>query len=424
MINKILNTFGSNVAVAIFNLLIAIIVSQYLGAAAKGSQSIIITTIALVLVMCNIAGGATLVFLIPRYKDILVMLPSYVWSIIVTAILYFFLTFFSFVPQQYVHHICILSLISSFTAINMMVLLGHERIYRKNFVAVIQIFSVVLVLSFLFFVQENKSIHAYIIALYAGYSLSFIVSILYVWPLLGPKSTRKNTDLKQLLKEMFRYGFLNQLSHIFQLLSIRLSYYFLLGLSGESSVGIYSNAVSLVESVWLISKSIATVQYARIANSNDQVYARTLTVKLLKTSVIISIVMLLPLLLLPAQFFVFLFGNEFGSVGSIILFLAPGIIIYNLAIIIGHYFSGRGQYHINTFSTLIGLLSTLILCPLLISYFNIYGAALATVFSFTLMGFFVSIVFIKQTKISWVKLLPAREDFVEARNLLRRFLKR
>ena len=68
MLSKILNTFGAKTAGAVINLLIAIILSQFLGPEGKGQQGLIITTIAFILVFANLVGGGTLVYLVPRYK--------------------------------------------------------------------------------------------------------------------------------------------------------------------------------------------------------------------------------------------------------------------------------------------------------------------------------------------------------------------
>jgi len=422
LLRKIINTFGSNIFIAILNLLIAVVVSQYLGAAGKGQQSIIITTIALVLVVCNIAGGASLVYLIPRYNNIKIVIPAYIWSVMVVFVVYFILQSFNDIPSHYNFHICLLTLINSFTAINSMVLLGHERIHAKNLIAVIQTLLVILTLFFLFSVQDMQNVEAYIAALYVGYTLSFIISCFYISSYLTPKTTEK--PLMKLLSDMFKYGFLNQMGHITQLLSIRLSYYILLTYLGEDKVGIYSNAVSLAEAVWLVSKSIATVQYARIANTQDIQYAQTLSIKLLKTAFILSFFVLLPLVLLPPSFYEKLFGSEFGQVSGIIMILAPGVLIYNFAIILGHYFSGRGQYHINTFTALTGLLSVILLCYLLIPVFGVNGAAMATSISFFVMAAFCLTVFTIKTKQRLSVLLPAANDIAEAKKIIKGLLKK
>jgi O-antigen/teichoic acid export membrane protein len=54
VLNKILNTFGTRLLSAMLNLLITILISQFLGPEGKGEQGIIIATIAYILVFVNL----------------------------------------------------------------------------------------------------------------------------------------------------------------------------------------------------------------------------------------------------------------------------------------------------------------------------------------------------------------------------------
>ena len=398
MIRKIVNTFASNVFIALLNLIIAVVVSQYLGAEGKGGQSILITNIALILLVCNIAGGASLVYLVPRGDNFRIIFLSYVWSFLVCLAVYAIMGFFLDIPANYIFHICLLTLLSSLTAVNSSVLLGHERINARNVVAILQTIVLLGALIVLFVGFDSKKLEAYIFALYLAYTFAFILSSLLIIRYTDLKP--QTTSFRNIIKDMLHYGFLNQLSHIMQLLSFRMSYYILLIYLGKDSVGIYSNAVALVESVWLISKSIATVQYARIANTEDIKYGQELTRNLLKSALFVSFFLLLAMSLMPPAFFRLLFGQEFGQVNVLIITLSPGVFFYNFSLIIGHYFSGKGRYHINTVASAIGLAVTVGLCFLLVPVWGMYGAALAAVMSFLSTSYYVYYVFKRETNYS------------------------
>jgi O-antigen/teichoic acid export membrane protein len=128
LFGKILNTFGARALAAVINLLIAIVLSQYLGPAGKGIQSLVITTITFILVFANLIGGGTLVYLVPRYAPSLLILPSFLWTIFVSILSYFVLLLFPVVDESIVIHICILSVLNSFVSINTSVLIGKEKI--------------------------------------------------------------------------------------------------------------------------------------------------------------------------------------------------------------------------------------------------------------------------------------------------------
>ena len=91
MINKIFSTFSIKLVSAIFNLLIAVVVSRYLGTSGKGEQSLVLTTISFILIFENIAGGAVLVYLASRFKIRILISLSYLWSFVVGIVFYFIL---------------------------------------------------------------------------------------------------------------------------------------------------------------------------------------------------------------------------------------------------------------------------------------------------------------------------------------------
>lgn len=419
MINKILNTFGTRSLSAVINFLIAIAVSQYLGPNGKGEQGIIIATIAFVLVFSNLVGGGTLVYLVPRYKFSVLLLPSYLWSLLISIFAFGILFIFKIVDQQFILHISALSVLNSFTNIHSTLLIGREKIKAANLVSLAQPLIVILSLLVYFLLLKEESITAYIHSLYFAFGGSLLISIIYMAKTFGKLSFHPVGEYLGVLRELFRLGFMNQMAHITQMMSFRLSYYFLELYHGDASVGIYSNGIQIMESIWLISKSISLVQYAQIANTNDKKYSQELSIKMLKAGVIISLLCIVPLLLLPESFYLFLFGNGFSGVKKVIWILAPGVLVYNFSIILGHYFSGTGKYHVNTIASSIGLVVSIILFTALIPSYVTIGAGIATSISYAVTSFVVLIFFMREAKISTSSFLLTTEDLNVIRSLFK-----
>jgi len=117
--------------------------------------------------------------------------------------------------------VCVISAISAFTAINTAVLIGKEKIASSNLIAFIQPLVITLSLVVLFLSLHLNSITSYIIALYISIGVAFVVSLIYL-----SKNTEKFRFEKPIMyagivAQLFKYGLLNQLAHIFQLLSFR-----------------------------------------------------------------------------------------------------------------------------------------------------------------------------------------------------------
>lgn len=415
MFGKILNTFGARALSAVINLLIAIILSQYLGPAGKGIQSLIITTITFVLVFANLVGGATLVYLVPRYAPSLLILPSYLWTILVSMVSYFVLLLFPVVEEAFILHICVLSTLNSFVAINTSILIGREKISTSNLISLIQPFILIISLLIFFTIKDEPGILDYIYSLYFSFGLSVLVSFAYYNKYCGRISLHSLKEYRQIAIEMARYGILNQVAHITQMLSFRLSYYVLDHYHGEAAVGVYSNGISLAESIWLIAKSISMVQYARIANIDDRIEAAKLTVRLIKFSLAASLIILIPLMLLPSSFFVFIFGDGFSGTRMVIWTLSVGVLVYNFSILTGHYFSGTGRYQVNAIASSLGLVASVILYFTLIPKFSLAGAGLATSISYLITTIILMTLFNKENKYWYKDLMPSRGDIAQIR---------
>jgi O-antigen/teichoic acid export membrane protein len=98
--------------------------------------------------------------------------------------------------------------------------------------------------------------------------------------------------------------------------------------------------------------------------------------------------------------------------------LAPGVLLYNFAIILGHYFSGIGKYHINTIASSIGLVVSVVLFISLIPAYAIKGAGIATSISYGVTSLVLLIIFVRESKISAIEFIPGKKDLAMIKELL------
>lgn len=423
MLGKILNTFGTRLLSAIVNLLIAIVISRFLGTTGKGEQGLIIATIAYVLVFANLMGGGAIVYLTPRFHYSGIIVPAYLWTVFTGALFFGILHIFNLVNADYILHICLLSIINAFTAINSSILIGKEKIAPSNMVALVQPLVIISGLVLFFVFLDQITIQAYIYSLYLAFGVSFLLSLYYLSKHAGRFSFPDRKTITGVSRKMIHYGVLNQLAHIFQLLSFRMSFFWLNQIFSESEVGIYSNGTSLVESIWLISRSISMVQYARIANSEDKAYSQKLTINLTLAGLVASFALLVVLVLLPPELFAWVYGPGFGGISGVIRSLAPGILFFNVALIMGHYFSGTGKYHVNSIASFAGLVISVILFSIMIPRGGITGAGWATSISYFVTSVVVLIFFVKESKLKASAYLPSGDDLAEIRKSFLQYVK-
>ncbi len=415
MFQKILHTLTSRVGIAGLNFLVVVLTAQNLGAAGRGEISLFVANIALVLLFTSILGGTGLAYLSPRTNLYQLILPAYVWAMAVSGLVTLAIFLLGQVPPEYSGHLFGLALLLAFFTINTTVLLGKEKVKTYNYLTFLQSLVTALVLVVGFLLLEVKTIAFYFTALYLAYGLTTLLSFL---ALLQLKEKPDFSNFTNNLDQLFRLGATAQLSNIITFLNYRLGYYFLNTLSDSKAVGIFSVGVSLSEAIWMIGKSLATVQYAKIINTELAEDAQLLTGQLVRLSFMVTLLAVVVLAMLPAEVFQFIFGKEFGTTNHVIWSLGLGIIATGTGMIFSHYFGGRGQYHINNWAALGGLAVTVPACWLLIPRFGPVGAGVAATLSYLTAFGVLYWKYRQETSFRLRDLFPAKTDLIALKELL------
>jgi O-antigen/teichoic acid export membrane protein len=270
-----------------------------------------------------------------------------------------------------------------------------------------------------FFGLGIREVQAYLYGLYISYSFAFLASLVLILSSFRKKEVKESGNI---LKQLFKLGSVMQLGNIIQFFNYRLSYYFIEFFLKRASVGIYSVAVQLSESIWLIAKSISMVQYTRISNEKDENYAAKLTLDLMKISFILTFLALILIMILLHVFFTLIVKPEFNQVPLIMYVLASGILTLSVSIILSPYFSGQGKPIHNTIGAAIGLFFTLVLSLILIPILKLPGAALAAVSAYIASTSYQFIVFVKKSKVKPRDFLLRKSDIVLILNQVKQML--
>jgi O-antigen/teichoic acid export membrane protein len=283
-----------------------------------------------------------------------------------------------------------LSALSSFTSVNASLLLGKEKLKAYNAIQLIVPILTLLVVLIQYYILQSIF---YELALFTAYMGSLLLSIL----LLDLHWSKQEDASKWSIiwQQLFQFGFMNQLAHVLQLLSFRITYYLLAAQGAHAGVGLMSNASSITESIWLVASSISLWQYAVISNSSDVQYNQQITEKLARFGMLVSLLVLIAFLLLPTEFYSFVFGKSFGGIRILMYTLAPGVWVFTYALIVGHYFSGIGKYSVNAFASGVGLVVCYFSSLFLIPQHTEIGAGLAMSVSYISTSLVVAYFFFK-----------------------------
>lgn len=423
MLKKILGTSATRIFNAAANFFLLWLATNYLGSAAWGLSGIILLDISLILLVADMAGNA-IVYFTPRRKVSSLLVISMAWSVMVVIalglifiVLQSFPDFFSIiVPNGYAVHILVLVLIASFNGFIINILLGKGNILVFNSLFVVQMVAMLLAMSYFIFVLNQRDETAFVGALYVSYLITLLLGIILIINVLRIDSDKE----KATLKEMLHFGLMTQLSSITHLLNKRLGFYFIRNISGFGAVGVYHSGTQITEGLRIIGQSIALVQMSAISNSNDKQYAKTLTLQLLKLSVLLTFFGVLMIAFIPSSFFTRFFGKEFGDIKTVFIYLSPGVIALSANAIFSHFFSGTGIPKYNFYASIVGLLVIIPAVILLVPAFGIEGAAGATSLAYLAAVAYQWIVFQSRTQTKFRDLFLNHEDLKFVRLMLQK----
>lgn len=382
MIKNILHTIFTKFSSAGLGFLIIILISQVLGAEAKGEQAILVYNINLMLMCFTLIGNSTLIYLVPRKNFNSLIIPSLLW-VGICAIGAGIIFIFFIKAEVFLSIICVLiAILASISEINQFILLGKQKISQANTLKLLYpliCFSYMLVL---WFFDRFTKIEDFITAMFIAYIVSLFYGVFVLKDEYKNIKFLSTKELKADFKNLFKLGFTKQIGYIAQSMNYRLCFYILGFYCGERLVGIYSNAVSLSEAVMLFGSSLALVQYCSLSNNNNEKSSKEFSWKMCKINGVFTALALLVLCLLPQNVYTFIFGEGFSEISTAIRILSIGILPLSIASNFTQYFYAKGNFKISTYASLIGLVVTIICGLILIPKYAITGAALTASLSY------------------------------------------
>ena len=408
MLRKVLHTFVSRGINAVLNLLLVLVTARFLGAEVRGEISLLVASMNLSLHAVGLAGGAALLYLVPRFAPGHLYRISIGWMLLVSVLTIPVLQLAGQFQGLSAGLWLLLLLLFNAANVNRYMLLAFRKIELDNRIGIgFGALQLALLGAFLLWGSGRNLLLFVYVLLAANAALLLLTSVLVAkhWP---QESTKQEQGV---FKAIFGHGFWVQIANIAQLFSYRLSYYLLEGQLGAEAVGVYGVAVSLAEALWIVSRSISLVQVSEIANSNNALEQQQLTATWSRVTTWLTLVCLIPLLTIPDAWFVAVFGAEFTGIRTLLFWLAPGILALATSNILTHYFSGKGKYQLNALVSAFTLVVVALLLPMMIAQWGVVGAAAGQSIAYLLAWLFAVLLFSKGKLATICKVLPQFTDF-------------
>jgi len=409
VVKNILGTIGTRVLTALLAFLTWTLLANLLGPEKVGTISLIVFSVTIIQLFTNFVAGAPLVYLAPRAGIYRLFVPAMLWTLVITLGASFMLEGIgilfpaaALIPDGYLLQVLFLALVMSLASVNAMLLLGLEKVKAFNLISLLQSLSLFMVLGLFIFVFREAKIDSWYLSILVSQLLALILGILFLLPHLRREPL---TGMKSLMGDILRFGTFVQFANLFQTLNYRLSLKLTDHFLGRSAVGILSLGMQLAEGLWIISRSIATVQLSRLSNEEDREYGIRMTLSLAKIAFVVTALAMTILVAIPAGVFAALFSAKFFAVKTVILSLAPGIVLLSISMIFSGYFSGTNRPVHNMIGSASGLVFTILLGVWLIPRYGLAGAGWAASASYAAVTLYQFIVFIRITQVKPVDFL-------------------
>ncbi len=413
MYNKIIGTFSSKIYNAVISFIVILLTARYMGPSGRGEISLFIANLTLVQLFNEIIIGPAMVYLVPRHKTFHLLFISIIWSFLLTSIVVSFMFITGLVGDESGYHLFYLSFIYAVFSASMMIIQGKQKITYYNLTSIIQPTIQIILLYLIFSIYKESTardaIYIYALALYPAYLIPLLISIIYV--LILCDDFRLEGLWNEFIK-ILKTGFNAQISNFLNFINTRISYYIIaMVYLDKPSLGIFALATSLIESVWLVSNSIATIQYPLISAHDSSKHAEEISLNFSKLTFCASSILIVIMIILPESLYLLVFGEKFKGVKELIIILSPGIIILSVSKIYWNYFSGLGKFRVNNIAGLIGLCGTILYSYFLIDNYGTKGAAYSSVITYFLTSLYLFWVFKIYSKFSIKQLLPSLGDY-------------
>lgn len=384
-------TIGAKFIILLANFVLVIFSTRIWGSEGRGEIALVLANVSIITIFSNVFCGSTVAYHTPRLQRDFLLLVSLSGAILISVSgAFVFSALFGF---KYFLPLFVISLLISLTTAISSFWLGRNNIKNYNLITILSPVCTLIFLFILYFIFNKNALNTYFQAYYAGTGFTLLVGVV---GLIIFKSFRLREIKFEGIKSIINYGVSNEFNYLIQFLNYRLSYYFIAKLLGLAELGVFSIAISVSEAVWIISRSMSAVHFSNVINSDDHLKSRKETTAFARQSLWISLLVLCLSIIIPRSIYQFIFGNEFGEVKKLIILLIPGIVAIAVSNLYGNYFAGTGKLNIVRNKSLIGLVATVILLPLLIKKYDLTGVCISLNVSYILSSVYLWLKFSKE----------------------------
>jgi O-antigen/teichoic acid export membrane protein len=235
-------------------------------------------------------------------------------------------------------------------------------------------------------------------------------------------------DTGDSLPRALRFGVQSWGSTLLQQVNYRLDILILGGFASARAVGVYSVAVTVTSIAGILPQALGTVLFPRVASLDESTLTGDITAeesdaavaKSIRHGVLLSLPAGVAISVLLVVAIPLLYGSKFADSTALGFVLLPGVLLLGISKVLSYAISGRGYPRYVLYVGAITVPLTLALYFALIPAFHAWGAAAASLVSYTATTALMLFFFRRVTRIG-VRgaFVPRSEDFADYVALVR-----
>jgi O-antigen/teichoic acid export membrane protein len=181
----------------------------------------------------------------------------------------------------------------------------------------------------------------------------------------------------KILRSFLNFGIRGYAANLMQFMNYRLDALIVNGLLGIVSVGYYSIATAMAETLWYGANALALVMFPHVS-SLERKEADRITPVVCRNAIFMTLIGAVLMFAVSRQLILIVFGSGMTPALHPLWLLLPGIVAQAAAKVISSYLSGIGKPTYTTYISAGSLVLTIALDLALIPMYGINGAAIAS----------------------------------------------
>src|ERR1035437_1799196 len=299
------------------------------------------------------------------------------------------------------------------------IVLGMNRPIHYAGISMVQL-VVALVIQVILAVSGSLTATSALVALAVGAATSAAFGLV----LVGREVPLRLGLDSRILRSFLNFGIRGYAANLMMFLNYRLDALIVNGLSGVVSLGYYSVATAMAETLWYGANGFALVMFPHVS-SLERKEADRITPVVCRNTVFMTLLGAVAMFAISRQLIQFVFGSGMVPALHPLWLLLPGIVTLSAAKVISSYLGGIGKPIYSTYIAAVTVTLTVGLDVLLIPRYGISGAAAASSIVYTCTAIASVWIFKIESGAGFLETLFVRpDDFVRYRRVLDSTIKR